>query len=229
MRDAQSGCFSTSRLPSRLWKEFNVTKEAFIYDALRTPRGKGKSSGALYEIHPIDLVTTLLKELQKRHQLDSGQVDDVILGCVAPVRDQGGDIARFGALYAGWDVNVPGVQINRFCASGLDAVNTAAIKVRAGWEELIVAGGVESMSRVPMGSDGGPGRTNPRVSLAIGYVPQGIGADLLATIEGFNREDVDRFAVRSQRLAAEAREKGYFKSLVPVKDQNGIVVLEQDE
>jgi len=203
--------------------------EAYIYDAIRTPRGRGKKNGSLYEVPPIELLRTLFQELQQRHDLDTSQVDDVVLGCVAPIGDQGADIARTAVLYAGWDVSVPGMQINRFCASGSETVNMAAMKVRSGWEELIVAGGVESMSRVPMGSDGGAWALDPNVNLQTGFVPQGISADLLATIEGFSRQDVDEFAVRSQKLAAQAREKGYFKSVIPVLDQNGLTVLDHDE
>ena len=206
-----------------------MPREAYIYDAIRTPRGKGKKNGSLYEISPIELLRTLLQELQQRHDLDTSQVDDVVLGCVTPIGDQGADIARTAVLYAGWHVSVPGMQINRFCASGLETVNMAAMKVRSGWEELIVAGGVESMSRVPMGSDGGAWALDPKVNLQTGFVPQGISADLLATIEGFSRQDVDEFAVRSQKLAAQAREKGYFKSVIPVLDQNGLTVLDHDE
>jgi acetyl-CoA C-acetyltransferase len=206
-----------------------MTREAFIFDAIRTPRGIGKKQGALYEVPPIELVVTLLKALQERHHLDTAQVDDVILGCVTPVGDQGGDIARFAALYAGWDQVVPGMQINRFCASGLEAVNLAAMKVRSGWEDLVVAGGVESMSRVPMMADGGAVALSPKVNLETGFVPQGIGADLIATIEGFSREELDAFAARSQQRAAHAWESGYFRSIVPVKDQNGLTILEQDE
>ncbi|MFZ5918219.1 MAG: acetyl-CoA C-acetyltransferase [Chloroflexota bacterium] len=206
-----------------------MSTEAYILDAIRTPRGKGKKDGALYEVPPIELVAALLKSLEQRHGLDTAQVDDVILGCVAPVGDQGADIARFGLLYAGWADTAPGVQINRFCASGLDAVNMAAMKVRSGWEDLVVAGGVESMSRVPMMSDGGAVITSPSVSLNTGFVPQGVGADLIATLEGFCRRELDEFAARSQRLAAHARANGYFKSIVPVMDQNGIPILEQDE
>lgn len=206
-----------------------MAREAYIFDAIRTPRGRGKTSGSLYEIKPIDLLTSLFVELQRRYELDTSQVDDVLLGCVTPIGEQGGNIAKAAALYAGWDLAVPGVQINRLCASGLDAVNLAAMKVRAGWEDLIVAGGVESMSRVPMGSDGGPMMLDPAVSLKIGFVPQGIGADLIATIEGFSREDVDRYALCSQQRAAHARANGYFKSIVPVRDQNGLLVLAEDE
>jgi acetyl-CoA C-acetyltransferase len=204
--------------------------EAYIFDAIRTPRGKGKSSGSLYEVAPIDLVATLMRELQQRHDLDTSQVDDVVLGCVTPLGDQGADIARTAAIYANWDVDVPGVQLNRFCASGLEAVNMAAMKVRSGWEQLVVAGGVESMSRVPMGSDGGAWVLDPKVNNATHFVPQGISADLVATIEGFSREDVDCFALQSQQRAAFASANGRFqRSLVPVKDINGLVILDKDE
>ena len=206
-----------------------MTREAYVYDAIRTPRGRGKKNGSLYEVPPVELLTALLKALQRRNDLDTSQVDDVVIGCVTPIGDQGADIARFAVLYAGWDVRVPGMQINRFCASGLETVNLAAMKVRAGWEELVVAGGVESMSRIPMMSDGGAVVTSPGVNLDTHFVPQGISADLLATVEGFGREDVDAFAFRSQRRAAQAREKGYFTSLVPVLDQNGLTILDHDE
>ncbi len=206
-----------------------MARDAYIFEAIRTPRGRGKTTGSLYEVKPIDLLTTLFAELKQRYELDTAQVDDVILGCVTPIGEQGGNIAKTAALYAGWDLSVPGVQLNRFCASGLDAVNLAAMKVRAGWEDLVVAGGVESMSRVPMGSDGGAMMLDPAVSMQIGFVPQGIGADLIATIEGFSREDVDRYALCSQQRAAHARANGYFKSIVPVRDQNGLVVLAEDE
>lgn len=206
-----------------------MTNEAYIFDAIRTPRGKGKKEGSLYEVTPINLVATLLTALQQRNNLDTSQLDDVVLGCVTPIGDQGADIARFAALYADWNVGVPGMQINRFCASGLETVNLAAMKVRSGWEHLVVAGGVESMSRVPMASDGGAGFIDPKVNLKTGFVPQGISADLVATIEGFNRQDVDAFAVRSQKLAACARENGHFKSIVPVLDQNGVTILDHDE
>jgi acetyl-CoA C-acetyltransferase len=203
--------------------------EAYIFDAIRTPRGKGKRSGSLYEVKPIDLLHTLFTALQEKHDLDTSQVDDVVLGCVTPIGEQGADIAKAAALYAGWDESVPGVQINRFCASGLETVNMAAMKVRSGWEDLVVAGGVESMSRVPMGSDGGAMMTDPAVAGEVDFVPQGISADLIATLEGFSREDVDAFAVTSQERAARARERGYFRSIVPVHDQNGLPVLMQDE
>ena len=204
--------------------------EAYIIDAIRTPRGKGKQDGALYEVKPITLLSTLLNELKDRHQLDTSQVDDIVLGCVTPIGDQGADIAKTAAIAAGWDNNVAGVQINRFCASGLDAVNMAAQKVRSGWEDLIVAGGVESMSRVPMGSDGGAWALDPETNLAAGFVPQGIGADLIASIDGYSREDVDTFAQNSQQKAAAAQAAGYFnRSIVPIKDKAGVTILAEDE
>jgi acetyl-CoA C-acetyltransferase len=207
-----------------------MTAEAYIFDSIRTPRGRGKASGALSGTPAIDLITGLLRELQGRNALDTSQVDDVLLGCVTPVGEQGADIARTAVLCAGWDVDVPGMQINRFCASGLETVNLAAAKVRSGWEEMLVAGGVESMSRVPMGSDGGALMEDPRVSSKVNYVPQGIGADLIATLEGFTRDDLDRFALQSQKRAGEAWEKGYFKrSIIPVRDEDGRPVLDQDE
>ena len=204
--------------------------EAFIFDAVRTPRGKGKKDGALYSVKPVDLVAGLLKALEARNQLDTSQVDDIVLGCVTPVGDQGADIAKTAALVADWDEQVAGVQLNRFCASGLEAVNLAAMKVRSGFEDLVVAGGVESMSRIPMGSDGGAWAIDPATNMHTHFVPQGIGADLIATLEGFSRSDVDAFALRSQQKAARARADGSFnKSLVPVTDQNGILILDHDE
>ncbi|EMI8960037.1 acetyl-CoA C-acetyltransferase [Acinetobacter baumannii] len=204
--------------------------EAYIIDAIRTPRGKGKKDGSLYEVKPITLLTTLLNELQQRHQLDTSKVDDIVLGCVTPIGDQGGDIAKTAAIAAGWNDDVAGVQINRFCASGLEAVNMAAMKVRSGWEDLVVAGGVESMSRIPMGSDGGPWALDPETNLKSSFVPQGVGADLIATLDGYSREDVDNFAVKSQQKAAAAQANGYFdQSVVPVKDHAGVVILEKDE
>ncbi|OEC36520.1 acetyl-CoA C-acetyltransferase [Pseudomonas cuatrocienegasensis] len=204
--------------------------EAFIYDAVRTPRGKGKKGGALYSVKPVDLVAGLLRNLQARTGLDTSQVDDVVLGCVTPVGDQGADIAKTAAMVAGWDVSVAGVQLNRFCASGLEAVNLGAMKVRSGFEDLVVVGGVESMSRIPMGSDGGAWVMDPATNIQTDFVPQGIGADLIATLEGFSRADVDAFALRSQQKAARASADGSFnKSLVPVADQNGIVLLDHDE
>ncbi len=207
-----------------------MTQEAYIFDAIRTPRGKGKKNGTLHEVTPIDLVATLMQEMQQRHDLDTAQVDDIVLGCVTPIGEQGADIARTAAIYAGWDVDTPGMQINRFCASGLETVNMAAMKVRSGWEDLVVAGGVESMSRIPMGSDGGAWIMDPKVNMATNFVPQGISADLIATIEGYTREDVDRYALQSQQRAAHARDNGHFdKSVIPVRDQNGLPILEKDE
>jgi len=204
--------------------------EAFIFDAVRTPRGKGKKDGALYSVKPVDLVAGLLGALQVRNNLDTSQVDDIVLGCVTPVGDQGADIAKTAAMVADWDVSVSGVQLNRFCASGLEAVNMGAMKVRSGFEDLVVVGGVESMSRVPMGSDGGAWVMDPATNIHTHFVPQGIGADLIATLEGFSRSDVDAFALRSQQKAARASADGSFsKSLVPVTDQNGIVLLDHDE
>ncbi|MCG8518496.1 MAG: acetyl-CoA C-acetyltransferase [Pseudomonadales bacterium] len=207
-----------------------MSTEAYIFDAVRTPRGRGKKDGALHSVKPITLMTTVLNALQQRNSLDTAQVDDIVLGCVTAVGDQGADIAKTAALAADWDEAVAGVTLNRFCASGLEAVNLAAMKVRSGWEDLVVAGGVEAMSRVPMGSDGGAWAMDPATNLHTGFMPQGIGADLIATIEGFSREDVDQFAVRSQQKAANAWEKGYFsRSIVPVTDQNGVTILDRDE
>ncbi|OYT70022.1 MAG: acetyl-CoA acetyltransferase [Chloracidobacterium sp. CP2_5A] len=207
-----------------------MTRDAFIFDAIRAPRGRGKASGALHDIKPIDLVTQLLRELQRRNGFDAGDVDDVILGCVTPIGDQGGNIAKTAALYAGYAETVAGQQINRFCASGLEAVNQAAMRVRSGWEDLVIGGGVESMSRVPMGSDGGAMTLDPLVSATLRFVPQGIGADLIATLENFSREDVDGYALRSHQRAAHATASGYFKrSLIPVVDMNGALTLDRDE
>ena len=207
-----------------------MSEEAFIYEAIRTPRGKQKH-GSLTEVKPLNLVTGLVDELRRRFpDLDENLISDLILGVVSPVGDQGGDIARTAVLAAGLPDTTGGVQLNRFCASGLEAVNTAAQKVRSGWDDLVLAGGVESMSRVPMGSDGGAWATDPETNYQIGFVPQGIGADLIATIEGFSREDVDAYALRSQEKAAQAWSGGYFaKSVVPVRDQNGLVILDHDE
>ncbi|OBI16391.1 acetyl-CoA acetyltransferase [Mycobacterium sp. IEC1808] len=207
-----------------------MSEEAFIYEAIRTPRGKQKN-GSLTEVKPLNLVVGLIEELRRRHpDLDESLISDVVLGCVSPVGDQGGDIARTAVIAAGMPDTVGGVQLNRFCASGLEAVNTAAQKVRSGWDDLVLAGGVESMSRVPMGSDGGAMMADPATSYDAYIVPQGIGADLIATIEGFSRDDVDAYALRSQQLAAEAWSGGYFaKSVVPVRDQNGLLILDHDE
>lgn len=204
--------------------------EAFIYDAVRTPRGKGKKDGSLHEVTPVHLLGNLFNALETRNSLDTSQVDDVVLGCVTPVGEQGADIARTAVLYSGWAQNVPGVTQSRFCASGLESVNLAAMKVMSGQEDLIVAGGVESMSRWPMGSDGGAWAMDPRINEKLGFAPQGIGADLIASLEGFSRHDVDAFAVRSQQLAAKAQAENRFaKTLVPVKDLNGMIVLDHDE
>lgn len=203
---------------------------AFIYDVLRTPRGKLKG-GALHGTKPVDLVAGLLRELAPRNRgLELGRIDDVVLGVVAPVGEQGGNIARTAAMVAGLPEAVAGVQLNRFCASGLEAVNTAVAKVGSGSDELVIAGGVESMSRVPIGSDGGAYAQDPTTAYDAYFVPQGIGADLIATMEGFSREDVDTFAVESQRKAEHAWRSGYFsRSIVPVKDMNGVVLLDHDE
>jgi len=204
--------------------------EAYIIDAIRTPRGKGKKDGSLHQVKPISLLTGLLNELQARHQFDTAKVDDIVLGCVTPIGDQGADIAKTAAIAAGWDNDVAGVQINRFCASGLEAVNLAAQKVRSGWEDLVVAGGVESMSRVPMGSDGGPWALDPETNMACDFIPQGVGADLIATIDGYSRADVDQFAEQSQKKAAAAQANGYFNaSVIPVKDKAGVMILDKDE
>lgn len=205
-------------------------KEAYIFDAVRTPRGKGKIEGALHEVKPIDLLTTLFDALKERLNLDTTQIEDVILGCVTPIDEQGGNIAKTAAYYAGWGEDIAGMQINRFCASGLEAVNLAAMKVRSGWEDMIVAGGIESMSRIPIGADGGAMMYDPIVTTKIGYVPQGVAADLLATKEGFSRTELDTFALQSQQKASEAIQNGHFKnSLIPVTDKTGLMVLDYDE
>lgn len=204
--------------------------EAYVFDALRTPRGKGKKDGSLHEVKPIDLLAGLLTELQTRHRFDTAAVDDVVMGIVSPVGEQGSVLPKVAALKAGWDFRCAGVQVNRFCASGLEAVNMAAQKVRSGWEDLVVAGGVESMSRVPIGSDGGAWAQDPATNSATLFVPQGIGADLIATLDGYTRADVDAFALESQRRATAARAAGYFKnSVVPVRDFIGQTILEEDE
>jgi acetyl-CoA C-acetyltransferase len=206
-----------------------MTAEAYIFDAIRTPRGKGKTDGSLYEVQPAELLSGLLGDLQRRNDLDTSQVDDVMMGCVAQVADQGANIAKTSVQMAGWDESVGGVTMNRFCASGLEAVNSAAMNVRSGWVELMVAGGVESMSRVPMMSDGAAFALDPEISSAMQFVPQGISADLIATIGGFTREDVDQFALTSQQRAAAARDNGHFTSMMPVMDRNGLPILEEDE
>ncbi len=207
-----------------------MSTEAFVYDAIRTPRGRGKK-GSLHGTKPVSLVVGLIDELAKRNPtLDAERVDDIVLGVVTPVGDQGMDIAKTAALAAHLPDTVGGVQLNRFCASGLEAVNVAAQKVRSGWDSLVIAGGVESMSRVPMGSDGGAWALDPETNYETYFIPQGISADLIATIEGFSREDVNRYALTSQERAAKAWTNGYFaKSVVPVTDRNGVTVLDRDE
>ena len=208
-----------------------MTTEAYVYDAVRTPRGRGKNTGSLHATKPVSLVVGLIDEIRKRNPgLDPALVEDIILGVVSPVGEQGADIARTAALAAGFETSAPGFQLNRFCASGLEAVNIAAQKVRSGWEDLILAGGVESMSRVPMGSDGGPWAMDPETAYATSFVPQGVSADLIATMEGFTRDDVDLFAAESQTRAGKALADGAFsRSVIPVIDINGQVVLDHDE
>ena len=207
-----------------------MSTEAFIYDAIRTPRGKGKKDGSLHEVKPVNLLAGVLSELQRRNGFDTAAIDDVVMGVVSPVGEQGAVIPKVAALKAGWDFRAAGVQVNRFCASGLEAVNLAAQKVRSGWEELVVAGGVESMSRVPIAADGGAWAQDPETNSATLFVPQGIGADLIATLEGFSRADVDAFALESQQRAAKARAAGYFAdSVVPVRDALGQTILGEDE
>jgi acetyl-CoA C-acetyltransferase len=208
-----------------------MSDEAFIFEAIRTPRGRGKQTGSLHGTKPVTLVVGLIDEIRRRHPgLDPNTIDDIVLGVVSPIGEQGGDIARTAALLAGLPDTVAGVQLNRFCASGLEAVNTAAAKVRSGWDHLVLAGGVESMSRVPMGSDGGAWALDPETNYETYFVPQGVGADLIATIEGFSREDVDSYAVWSQERAAKAWSGGHFaKSVVPVVDRNGLPLLDHDE
>ncbi|SNY75730.1 acetyl-CoA C-acetyltransferase [Paractinoplanes atraurantiacus] len=205
--------------------------DAFLYEALRTPRGRGKRSGALHGTKPISLVTGLIDEMLRRHPgVDPADIEDVVLGVVSPLGDQGSVIAKTAAIAAGLPHTVSGVQLNRFCGSGLEAVNNAAQKVRSGWGDLVLAGGVESMSRVPMGSDGGAWSMDPETNLVASFVPQGIGADLIATLDGFDRERVDAFALRSQQRAAQAWAAGWFdRSVVPVRDRNGLMVLDRDE
>jgi acetyl-CoA C-acetyltransferase len=199
--------------------------EAYLYDTMRTPRGRGTADGSLHSVKPISLVAGLMRELQQRHQIDTALIDDVLLGCATPVGDQGANIARIAALTAGWDCKVAGVQLNRFGSGGLDAVNLAAQKVICGWEDLIVAGGVESMSRVPVGTDGGAWLNDPETSLRTGYISAGVSADLLATLDGYGREQLDAYALRSQQRAAAAS----FPAIVPVRDQNGVLILQREE
>jgi acetyl-CoA C-acetyltransferase len=208
-----------------------MSTEAFLYDAIRTPRGKGKAAGALHEVKPVQLITGLLQELRVRHpELDEDVIDDVVLGVVSPIGDQGMDIARTAVLAAGYPETTGGVQLNRFCASGLEAVNQAAQRIRSGWEDFILAGGVESMSRVPMASDGGAWAMDPETAMQTNFIPQGISADLIATMDGFSRTDVDTYAAESHARAAKAWANGYFaRSVVPVTDRNGLQILDHDQ
>lgn len=207
-----------------------MTNHAYIYDAVRTPRSKGKKDGSLHEVKPIALGAGLLKGLQARHDMDTSYVDDVVMGCVTPVGEQGSDVAKMIVQNADWDESVAGVQLDRFCASGLEAVNIAAQKIASGWEDLVVAGGVECMSRVPMGSNGGAMGGDAGFQLKTGFVPQGIGADVIASLDGYSREDVDAYALESQKRATNARDNGYFdKSVLPVTDKNGLTILEKDD
>jgi acetyl-CoA C-acetyltransferase len=204
--------------------------EALIYDHVRTPRGKGKKDGSLHQATPVWLLRGLLQSLQQRLDLDTAVVDDVVLGCVTPVGEQGADIARTAVLDAGWAESVAGVTLSRFCASGLEAVNLAAAKVASGFEDMVVAGGIESMSRWTMGSDGGAWFMDPRINQGIAFIPQGISADLIATLEGFSRQDLDSYALQSHQRAAAARAAGHFrKSVVPVHDIAGLLMLAEDE
>jgi acetyl-CoA C-acetyltransferase len=204
--------------------------EAYIYDAVRTPRGRGKKNGSLHEVPPVRLAAATLRALRDRNGLDTAEVDDVILGVVEPTGDQGADIARIAVLYADYDVTVSGVQINRFCSSGLDAVNMAAGQVMSGQSDLSIGGGVESMSRVPMSSTGGAWAVDPEIAFKTYFIPQGISADLIATLYDYSRDDVDAYAVESQKRAAKAWDEGRFKnSVVPVEDQNGLTILDRDE
>ncbi len=205
-------------------------KDAFIYDHVRSPRGRGRPDGSLHEITPVDLTAQVLAELRDRNELDTSKLDDVVMGCTAPVGEQGAVIARTALLNAGYAESVPGKQLNRFCASGLEAVNTAAGQVMAGQSDLVIGGGVECMSRVPMGSDSGAMHADPSIAYKIYFVPQGIGADLIASKWGFSREDVDGYAVESQRRAANAWDKGYFDhSVIPIRDHIGMTLLDKDE
>src|SRR5579872_5781298 len=204
--------------------------DAFIYDAVRTPRGRGKADGSLHEVTALNLAAQTLAAVRDRHELDTKLIDDVVLGCVDPVGEAGGDIARAAALVAGFGDEVPGVQINRFCASGLDAVNFAAAQVMSGQHEMTIGGGVESMSRVGIGASGGAWPVDPSIAVPTYFLPQGISADLIATKYGFSRDDVDAYAVESQKRAAQSWEEGRFnKSVVPVKDVNGLTILAKDE
>lgn len=207
-----------------------MNNDAFIYDAIRTPRGRGKASGSLHEVKPVNLVADLLNELAARNNLSSHMVDDIVLGCVTQIGDHGACLAKTAALAAGWDHDVAGFTLNRFCASGAEAVNLGAMKIRSGWEAVVVAGGVESMSRVPMLSDGGPWANDPETSINTQFVPQGVSADLIATMDGFTREQLDDYAARSHLRAFRAWEEGKFDdSIIPVRDQRGLMILDRDE
>ena len=204
--------------------------DAFIFEGLRSPRGKGSADGALYSVKPASLLSGLLRELQARLSLDTRHVDDIVMGCVTPTGDQGANIAKTAAVLADWATSAAGFQVNRFCGSGLEAVNIGAMKIRSGFEDLVVVGGVESMSRVPPGSDGGAWMLDPQTNLHSHFTPQGIGADLIATLEGFARSDLDAFARQSRHKALLAHQAGAFeRSQVPVKDQNGILLLDRDQ
>jgi acetyl-CoA C-acetyltransferase len=206
-----------------------MQNEAFIYDALRTPRSKGRLDGSLNEVKPVELAAGLLRELKRRHDLDTSRVGDVILGCADPLGEQGGAIGKTVAMVANFGDSVSGMQVDRYCGSGLEAVNIGAMKVMCGVEDLVIAGGVESLSRVPMGSGGSAWISDPSVALQTGYMPQGIGADLIAALDGWSREDVDAFALQSQHKAAHARANGYFKGVVPVRDGHGRTILAEDD
>ena len=204
--------------------------DAYIYDHVRSPRGRGRSNGSLHEVTPVDLASQVLASLRDRNDLDTTKLDDVVMGCVAPVGEQGSVIPRTAVLNAGYDQSVPGKQLNRFCASGLEAVNTAAAQIMSGQSDLTIGGGIESMSRVPMGSDSGAMHADPAIAYDMYFAPQGIGADLIASLNGFKREDVDAYAVESQRRAAHAWDNGYFdNSVIPIKDHIGMTLLEKDE
>ena len=206
-----------------------MQNEAFIYDAVRTPRSRGRADGALNEVKPVELAAGLLRELKRRHELDTSRVGDVILGCADPLGEQGGAIGKTVAMVADFGDSVSGMQIDRYCGSGLEAVNIGAMKVMCGVEDLLIAGGVESLSRVPMGSGGSAWISDPRVALQTGYMPQGISADLIAALDTLSRDDVDAFALESQRRAAHARANGYFKSVVAVRDPRGRTILAEDD
>ncbi len=204
--------------------------DAFIYDHVRSPRGRGRSNGSLHEITPVDLAAQVLANVRDRNDLDTSRIDDVVFGCTAPVGEQGSCIARMAVLNADYDQSVPGKQLNRFCASGLEAVNAAAAQIMAGQSDMTIGGGIECMSRVPMGSDSGPMHADPAFAYKTYFAPQGIGADLIATLYGFSRDDVDAYAVESQKRAASAWDNGYFdSSVVPIKDHIGMTLLDKDE